>query len=61
MHFTLFSIAESNQLIGGPGGYTGWVYTKWVRKTIRFWQKRSPNYDFLVLHSLSTLSTSKNI
>jgi hypothetical protein len=32
-----------------------------VRKIIHFWQKRSPNCDFLVLHSPSTLSTSKNI
>jgi hypothetical protein len=32
-----------------------------VRKKIRFWQKRSPNCDFLVLHSPSTLSTYKNI
>jgi hypothetical protein len=30
-------------------------------KKIHFWQKHSPNCDFLVLHSPSTLSTSKNI
>jgi hypothetical protein len=36
----------------------GWAY---VRNEIAFWQKCSPNYDFLVLHSPSTLSTSKNI
>jgi hypothetical protein len=38
-----------------------WVRAWWVRKTIYFWQKCSSNYDFLVLHSPSTLSTSKNI
>jgi hypothetical protein len=46
---------------GGPGGYIGWVCVGWVRKVIRFWQKHSPNCDFLVLHSPSTLCTSKNI
>jgi hypothetical protein len=30
-------------------------------KELAFWQKRSPNCDFLVLHSPFTLSTSKNI
>jgi hypothetical protein len=30
-------------------------------KKIRFWQKCSPNCDFFVLHSPSTLSTSKII
>jgi hypothetical protein len=30
-------------------------------KKLAFWQKRSPNCDFLVLRSPSTLSTSKNV
>jgi hypothetical protein len=30
-------------------------------KRLRFWQKHSLNCDSLVLHSPSTLSTSKNI
>jgi hypothetical protein len=41
----------------------GWawrVHMRWVTKELRFWQKRSPNCDFLVLHSPSTLSTSIN-
>jgi hypothetical protein len=42
-------------------GLMGWVRRWWVRKIIRFWQKRSLNCDFSVLHSPSTLSTPKNI
>jgi hypothetical protein len=37
--------------LGGSSGYTTWVRTWWVRKTIYFWQKRSPNCDFSVLRS----------
>jgi hypothetical protein len=46
---------------GGPDGYTIWLCVGCVRKIIRFWQKRSPNCDFWVFHSPSSLSTSKNI
>jgi hypothetical protein len=53
-------------------GCTRWdsTWVPWVRrvgrsdpggKKLTFWQKRSPNCDFLVLRSPSTLSTSKNI
>jgi hypothetical protein len=28
-------------------GYTGWVRQLWVTKTIHFWQKHSPNCDFM--------------
>jgi hypothetical protein len=35
--------------LGGSSGYTTWVCAWWVRKTIRFGQKRSPNCDFSVL------------
>jgi hypothetical protein len=45
----------------GPVGIGGRVHTRWVTKELRSWQKHSPNYNFLVLHSPSTLSTSKNI
>jgi hypothetical protein len=32
---------------GGPVvGIHGWVDARWMTKTLRFWQKRSPNYDF---------------
>jgi hypothetical protein len=33
----------------------------WGENFFCFWQKRSPNCNFLVLHSPSTLSTSKNM
>jgi hypothetical protein len=36
----------SNREGGGSSGYTTWVCAWWVRKTICFWQKHSPNYDF---------------
>jgi hypothetical protein len=42
-------------------GHIGWVGATVVTKEITFWQKHSPNCDFSVLHSPSTLSTSKNI
>jgi hypothetical protein len=45
----------------GPAGISGWVHTWWVRKKFRYWQKRSPDCDILVLHRPSTLSTSKNV
>jgi hypothetical protein len=45
----------------GPVGIGGQVHTRWVTKELRFWQKHSLNCVFLVLHSPSTLSTSKNI
>jgi hypothetical protein len=59
--FFQFWLGNDGEGKGGPDGYTRWVCVGWVRKTIRFWQKHSPNYDFLVLHSPSTLPTSKNI
>jgi hypothetical protein len=31
----------------GPGGYGGWVCERLVKKVRCFWQKRSPNCDFL--------------
>jgi hypothetical protein len=34
----------------GSRGYERWVKQDWVRKTICFWQKHSPNCDFWVLH-----------
>jgi hypothetical protein len=43
----------------GPRGHERWIKRGWVRKIIRFWQKRSQNCDFLVFHSPSTLSTQK--
>jgi hypothetical protein len=33
----------------GPGGYTGRVCVRWVRKNIVFWQKRSPKCGFMDL------------
>jgi hypothetical protein len=45
----------------GPDRYGRWVCQAQVNKVMRFWQKRSPNCDFLVPHSPSTLSASKNI
>jgi hypothetical protein len=46
---------------GGPvTGTIRRVCAVGVKKSF-FWQKHSPNCDFLVLHSPSTLSTSKNI
>jgi hypothetical protein len=42
-------------------GMRGGVDAGWVRKTLHFWQKRSPNCDFLVLHSPSALSSFKKI
>jgi hypothetical protein len=41
--------------------YTTWVCPWLVRKTIRFWQKHSPNCDFWSFHCTFTLCTSKNI
>jgi hypothetical protein len=46
---------------GGPGEYGGWVCERRVKKVRCFWQKRSSNFDFLVLQNPSTLSTYKNI
>jgi hypothetical protein len=46
---------------GPNAGMKVWVHLRWVRTTIHFWQKRFLNFDFLVFHSPSTLSTSKNI
>jgi hypothetical protein len=44
----------------GPAGTRGRVEKVSLRKKFRFWQIRSLNYDILVVHSPSTLSTSKN-
>jgi hypothetical protein len=49
------------QNLGGPSVYRGRVCMDEVRKKFSFWKKRSPNCNFLVLHSPSTLSTSKNV
>jgi hypothetical protein len=52
---SLFS--GSCSLTGGPHAGTRGGYAWTGREKITFWQKRSPNCNFLVLYSSSTLST----
>jgi hypothetical protein len=54
---SIFSSGEG----GGSSVYTTWVCPWWVRKTIRFWQKRSPNCDFLVLHTFHPIHFQKHM
>jgi hypothetical protein len=46
---------------GGPDRYRWAGMRGWGEKKLRFWQKHSPNCNFLILHSPSILSTSKNM
>jgi hypothetical protein len=59
--FCVPHVIFDNRNSGPHASIGGWVKRGWVTKTNCFWQKRSPNCDFLVLHSPSTLSTSKNM
>jgi hypothetical protein len=52
-------IYDGQNLMVSPA-VRSWVEKVVVRKTIRVWEKHSPNCDFLLLHSPSTLSTSIN-
>jgi hypothetical protein len=47
---------DRNVFYSSTSGYKRRVHKPWVKK-FRFWQKHSPNCDFFVLHSPSTIST----
>jgi hypothetical protein len=51
--FFQFRVGSDMESKGGPYGYIGWVCVGWVRKKFRFWQKHSPDYDYVLLCSPS--------